>query len=108
MRDSRRPSEDELARRLRDSLQLLSESHAGDPPDVATLTRLVDRVRGDERRREARELAQFLACAAVVIGAGMLLLARTPVYYAALQAVFAVPVAIGAIIWSSRRKRAMD
>lgn len=98
----------ELERRLRDGLQTFSESVAGEPPSVAALAQLVEQVKREERRREARELTQFLACAGIVVVGGLLLFTRTPVYYAVLQAVLAVPVAIGALIWSGRRKQVVE
>lgn len=108
MRNDPGAGADELERRLRDGLRTLSESVAGEPPSAAALVRLVERVRREERHREARELAQFLACAAVVVSGGLLLLTQRPIYYLALQAVLALPLALGAVVWSGRRKRVME
>lgn len=108
MQDRPTVDTDELECRLRDGLRRLSDAVADDAPSAATLVSLVEQVKQAERRREMRELVQFLACATVLVSGGLLLLARVPSYYAALQAVLAVPAAGAAVMLTGRRKQVMQ
>lgn len=76
------PWETELAQ----ALDRLSDLGDEAPPNVAAIQMLVLEVQREERRKAARDLLLFLACAAIILSGVIYTLAERPGVFLALQA----------------------
>lgn len=94
-------------RALREGLDAVSAPVAQEsPPDLGALIMLVHDVQRAQRQALRRDLALFLAVAALVLAGGLWAMVNFPLHYLVAQAALAVALAAGAAVWRAEGRRA--
>lgn len=92
---------EEWEEHLRQGLDALSDLGEEQPPSLANLQMLVADVQREQRRSTLRDLALFWLCAVALLGGGLFVVSRQPVFFLALQGL--VLLAAG-VAWVGARK----